>query len=441
MFPQDEVRYLITVFNRGPVRATNVVVTEPTPSDLTSLTVKPSQGECSNGECRLGTLLTGETATIEVSGVVDRDSGGHTLVNRVRVDATQPDANPEDNEDEAIVHVTPVADIVVEKTAAAPTLVAGGIAQFLVVVRNDGPSTATNVTLQDIVPPGLEPVGFKPSQGTCADNVCSLGTLADGGVAEILVFVRTSAEQAGQTFVNLARAAATEFDPNLANNQDDASITLTSAPVVEANVVVTKTADKPVVTVGDVVTFHVTAENQGPGTATNVMLSDGANPAVEILSADPSQGSCVIAKPTTCKLGALAPGARATVVVRARVVAAGVLRNAAAVIFPESDPNVANSLRVAPVVVRADVRLRKRANRSHGAIGRTRDLHADRRGPRSHRDQERRALRPPAEPSCRSSTWAADGCAPAASAGGWDAWSPGARGRCAWSPVRRTCPA
>jgi uncharacterized repeat protein (TIGR01451 family) len=361
--PEGEVRYLITVLNRGPVRATNVVVTEPVPPDLTSLTVKPSKGTCSDGECRLGTLLKGDTVTIEVSGVADRDSGGHVLVNRVRVDAKQPDLNPKDNDDDAIVHVTPVADIVVEKTAAAPTLVAGGIAQFLVVVRNDGPSTATNVTLQDIVPPGLEPVGYNPSQGTCADNTCSLGTLADGGVAEILVFLRTFAEQAGQTFVNVARAAATEFDPNLANNEDDAPITLTSPPPVEANLVVTKTADKPIVTVGDVVTFNVTAENQGPGTATNVMLSDGDNPAVEILSADPSQGTCVLAKPTTCEIGTLAPGARATLVVRARVVAAGLLRNVAAVISPQSDPNITDSLRVAPVVVRADVRLRKRANR------------------------------------------------------------------------------
>ena len=364
VFPEGEVRYLITVLNRGPVRATNVVVSEVVPADLTRVTVKPSQGECSGRTCRLGTILSGKQATIEVTGVADRDSGGRTLLNRVRVDATQPDLNPDDNEDGATVRVKPKADIVVEKTAAAPTLVAGGIAQFLVVVRNDGPSTATDVMLDDLVPAGLQPLAFEPSQGSCDGTHCALGDLADGGVAQILVFVQTTPEQVGQAFTNVARAAATEFDPDLSNNQDDATITLTSAPVVDANVVVTKTADKRIVRVGDVVTFTVTAENQGPGTASNVVLSDGANPAVEILSADPSQGSCVIAKPTTCELGALPPGARATLVVRARVVAAGLLRNNAAVIFPESDPNPADSLNAAQVAVLADARLRKRANRS-----------------------------------------------------------------------------
>ena len=364
VFPEGEVHYRITVLNRGPVRATNVVVSEVVPADLTRLTVKPSQGDCSGHTCRLGTILSGKQATIEVTGVADRDSGGRTLVNRVRVDATQPDLNPDDNEDGATVRVEPKADIVVEKTAAASAIAAGGIAQFLVVVRNDGPSTATDVMLDDLVPAGLQPLAFAPSQGSCDGTHCALGDLADGGVAQILVFVQTTPEQAGQTFTNVARAAATEFDPDLSNNQDDATITLTSAPVVDANVVVTKTADKRIVRVGDVVTFTVTAENQGPGPASNVVLSDGANPAVEILSADPSQGSCVIAKPTTCELGALAPGARATLVVRARVVAAGVLRNNAAVIVPESDPNAADSLQGATVAVLADARLSKRANHS-----------------------------------------------------------------------------
>lgn len=207
VFPEDEVRYRITVLNRGPVQATNVVVSEELALDLALLTVKPSKGECSNRTCRLGTLARNEQVTIEVTAVADRNSGGNTLVNRVRVDATQRDLNPDDNADEAVVRVTPEADVVVEKTAAAPTLVAGGIAQFLVVVRNDGPSTATEVTVEDVVPSGLEPISFVPSQGTCEANRCSLGTLADGGVAEILVFLRSAAAQAGQTFVNVSRGS------------------------------------------------------------------------------------------------------------------------------------------------------------------------------------------------------------------------------------------
>ncbi len=167
VFPEQEVRYLITVLNRGPVRATNVTVSEELPLDVTILTVKPEKGECGDRVCRLGTLLKGETVKIEVTGVTDRDSGGRTLPNEVRVDARQNDLNPEDNVDGAIVRVKPKADIVVEKSAAAPTLAAGGIAQFLVVVRNDGPSAATDVVLNDIVPPGLQPLAFAPSQGTC----------------------------------------------------------------------------------------------------------------------------------------------------------------------------------------------------------------------------------------------------------------------------------
>ena len=75
------------MLNRGPVRATNVTVSEELPLDVTILSVKPEKGECGDRVCRLGTLLKGETVEIEVTGVTDRDSGGRELPNRVRVDA------------------------------------------------------------------------------------------------------------------------------------------------------------------------------------------------------------------------------------------------------------------------------------------------------------------------------------------------------------------
>ena len=352
-----------------------MTVSEELPLDVTILSVKPEKGECGDRVCRLGTLLTGETVEIEVTGVTDRDSGGRAIPNRVRVDARQRDLNPEDNVDGAIVRVKPKADVVVEKSAAAPTLAAGGIAQFLVVVRNDGPSTATDVVLKDIVPPGLQPLAFAPSQGTCEGNSCSLGTAGRrrrGGGPR----VPPAVPGAGRPDVREPRASGRrgvrpQSRQQRGRRHDHADERPGGAGERRGH----EDGRQPIVTVGDVVTFTVTAENQGPGTASSVMLSDGANPAVEVLSAEPSQGSCVIAKPTTCELGALAPGARATLVVRARVVAAGLLRNVAAVIFPESDPNPMDSLNLARVAVRANVGLRKRANRSSGAVRWTRDLH------------------------------------------------------------------
>src|SRR5262249_32673457 len=79
---------------------------------------------------------------------------------------------------------------------------------------------------------------------------------------------------------------ADQFDPDPADNSDDATIT-----PQQADLAVTKTVDNPTPDVGDTVTYTVTVTNLGPDTATNTKLTDTLPAGVSLLAAVPSRGS------------------------------------------------------------------------------------------------------------------------------------------------------
>jgi uncharacterized repeat protein (TIGR01451 family) len=324
VFPGDPVRFRLTVTNRGPDTATRVRVADLLPRGLTPVSATPSRGTCAVTTCRIGGLRPGDVVTIDLTAVAADDTGGRRLVDRAAVTGRETEANPRDNIDRALVVVLPLVDIVVEKTTAAPEVTAGGNASFLVLVRNDGPSTATGVVMADLLPPGLEPVSATPTQGVCpTPRTCALGRLPKGVTAQIVVVAASDAALAGQTVVNTAAARAREPERNFADNVARAPVSFVAPPPAPADVRVTKVPGATTVNVGQPFAYTITATNGGPGSAASVVVTDTPDPDLEVVSAVPSQGSCSATAPLRCDLGTLAAGASATVVVTVRAVAPG----------------------------------------------------------------------------------------------------------------------
>ena len=81
----------------------------------------------------------------------------------------------------------------------------GDTFDYVITVTNNGPGTASNVTINDPVPANVSVVSANSSQGTCAaiGNVvgCNLGDLASGASATVTVTVLAEVEG---TFTNIA---------------------------------------------------------------------------------------------------------------------------------------------------------------------------------------------------------------------------------------------
>jgi len=119
------------------------------------------------------------------------------------------------------------ADLRITKSGPGPTYLTFSPMAYIIHVTNLGPGAASNVVMTDVLPAGSLFLSAVPSQGTCSGTTtitCTFGSVAAGFGASVFLAIRTP-ETVGP-FSNTATVAATEPDPDAANNSSTAVITL-----------------------------------------------------------------------------------------------------------------------------------------------------------------------------------------------------------------------
>jgi uncharacterized repeat protein (TIGR01451 family) len=239
-----------------------------------------------------------------------------------------------------VMNGTP-ADLSLTKTDAPDPVAVGQNLTYTLTVTNNGPGTATSVTVTDQLPAGVTYVSATSTQGTCSQAsgvvTCVVGTLANGVTRTITIVVTPTAVG---TKTNTASVSANESDPNSANNNASAVTTVNPA---SADLSVTMNDFPDPVEVGANLSYSATVTNNGPSPATGVTLTDPLPAGVTFGSATPSQGSCSGTITVTCNLGSLANGANAAVTIVVTPSAAGALTNTVTVTGGQSDPTPGNN--------------------------------------------------------------------------------------------------
>ena len=108
------------------------------------------------------------------------------------------------------------ADLMITKTTSAPWVYVDNALVYTISIKNVGPSTATNVILNDPLPAGTAFDSAVSTQGTCDSTVtCTIGSVAKDATVTITITVHQT--QAG-FFTNTATVAASENDQAPSNN-------------------------------------------------------------------------------------------------------------------------------------------------------------------------------------------------------------------------------
>jgi uncharacterized repeat protein (TIGR01451 family) len=93
----DTLVYTLLVTNNGPATATNVVATDPLPTNLVYVSAITSRGTCSYNagtrtvSCAVGTLTLGQVAAITVRTTINAAAAATTITNTSTTSATQTD--------------------------------------------------------------------------------------------------------------------------------------------------------------------------------------------------------------------------------------------------------------------------------------------------------------------------------------------------------------
>jgi LruC domain-containing protein/uncharacterized repeat protein (TIGR01451 family) len=120
------------------------------------------------------------------------------------------------------------ADLAVIKTANLQNPSVGNNITFTIVATNNGPSAATGVTVNDVLPSGYTLFSATTNNGSWTDPNWTIGNMASGGVATLNIIATVNS---GGNYANTATISGTESDPNIDNNSS------TSTPLPGPNAV------------------------------------------------------------------------------------------------------------------------------------------------------------------------------------------------------------
>ncbi|WP_165249690.1 ice-binding family protein [Paludisphaera soli] len=256
--------YTITVTNVGPSDAVGVSLADLAPVGLTFLSVvqtggpaftltTPPVGGAGSISGTLASLAAGVSASFTVTMLLSAAApDGAVVVNTASVSAATTDLDPANNSQSAAALVATRADVAVVKTIASGQAAAGAPLVYTITVTNVGPSDAATVSLADLVPAGTSFLSVvqtsgpafglsSPAVGGTGSIAGIIGTLASGASASFTITVLVSAATPeGTQVVNTATVSAATFDPNLANNTQSvtASVSAVVPPITPTSPVV-----------------------------------------------------------------------------------------------------------------------------------------------------------------------------------------------------------
>jgi uncharacterized repeat protein (TIGR01451 family) len=267
------------------------------------------------------TISTGEnTVSITLIPVVEVCDNGIDDDGDGLIDCADPDCNGQgcNSSNSSLVCVnhrcgvpaTPPpsggTDLSITKSDRPDPVAIGNSLTYSLVVRNNGPGSATGVTVTDTLPVGVTFVSSSATQGTCSGTnvvACDVGSLAKGASATITIVVSVIRDG---TIGNTADVTGNEFDPNL-NNNTATSVTNTVEPDLVPSI-----ADP----CGLVVTVRNQGDSNAPASTTRVTFftPEGSVP-VDLSTPALSPGASVDLGPVSFPSGCFNPDCSFTITV------------------------------------------------------------------------------------------------------------------------------
>jgi uncharacterized repeat protein (TIGR01451 family) len=279
--------YVINVSSEGPDDAANVQLTFPLPGGTSFQAANVPAGWVCNPiapgtmaptvTCTTPLFAPG-TATFTITASTPPTASG-TFSTTATVSSTTPDPSDNDNTFPIDVLVQPSTDFSAMLSAAPDPVTAGSNVTWTMTATNNGPSTASDATVDLPLPAETTfvslsvPVGWScttPSVGSNGTVSCSLTGSNPSAAATFTVVSHVLSSTPAGTPIGMTATVSSVFDPVPAN--DFASASAQSAVTFDLNI--TKTRDPGLVVPGGSLQYTIVVTNSGPSDAPAVTMTD-----------------------------------------------------------------------------------------------------------------------------------------------------------------------
>ncbi len=288
--PGGTLTYTIVVTNSGPANVSGATVSDPRPVQIASwtwtcavtggATCAGSGGLITTGFTDTAGMPAGSTITYTVTASIDPGATGD-LVNTVHLTMPSGVTDPDPTDNSATDTDTTAgaqADLSVSKTDGQTQYVPGGTLTYTVVVTNSGPGDVSGVTVSDVKP--VQIANWSWTCVTAGGATCagSGGLVATGFSA--LVSMPANSSITYTVVANVDPGAAGDLTNTVTvshpadSTPNNNSASDTDQPILEADLVVTKTNGTDTYTPGGTLIYTITVTNLGPASVTGATVTD-----------------------------------------------------------------------------------------------------------------------------------------------------------------------
>ena len=352
----DTIKWTVIAKNNGPDKATSVSVEDILPDGLVLKGVNASKGVYDNGIWNVCCLEKGEEQTLEIICLVNKTG---KITNIASITAEEVDLNKSNNEDNESIEVPLTVDLEVVKEVSNSSPFFGETVTWLISIKNNGPDTATNVALYDVLDEGLIYSGYTSTVGTFDGIKWNIDSLNNGQTEYLNI--TCIANKLGD-IANGAFANSSEVDRNKSNNNDSEMITV--YPLADLAVIKIVNNSNP--NYLDLIKWFVIVSNNGPNSATGVVVRDIMPQGLELV-----HSSEYIDKYGNWYVGDLDVNDARELDIICRVTSTGIFRNVVVVSGEETDPFPDNNeddeiINVAPA---SDLSITKTVSKYYYKVG------------------------------------------------------------------------
>ena len=352
--------FTVSVTNRGPATATSLIISNVLAPGFTFVS---ASGNGSNA----GNVVTWSIAALPFKGATNLTvrmfaAEGGTFTNIASGLSAAADLNLTNNNGSLTnartrTVIAALADVAVFK-AGGTNVFAGQSVDYIITATNAGPSTATNVIVQDNLPAGAT---FQTASGGYAlsNGVVRWPgiTLAPGTATTFTLTLLAPASV--NSFLNIALATSPVADPNPTNNNGSYTKSRVTTSVTPSADVVVLLVGPPTAIQGSNFVYNLTVTNAGPSTSSNLVVSDSLPLGLVFVSASSggklTNGVVTPHLPSTNnvvywpQIKSLRVGASTNYTVTVYSQTVGTFTNVASALAMTYDPNPTNNSGVLPI--------------------------------------------------------------------------------------------